>query len=394
MDLLSILCTMGLPCVDESLVNLLEAMRSTPNFFGSTYGIARSVGCCVALGLGSYECWMMMLGRRGIDVMKLLRIIIISFCITFSGSICDSLNSMTRSLEGTSKSAAEGQLRRVAVKEEVVSNLQTKYLEKLRAVQDSIAQVEKIEKLGEDASWYEEMLYSITSLGDTISNFTKRAALAAETKISEWINDVIRFVGMTFFQMVLYGLLVAQSICLAILKTFAPLMFALSLAPPWKSAWSQWMSKYITVGLWGYVGWVVVYYVCEILIYNLSLDEQAYMHLISTTGAIDNSWSQIGALGLQGVGTNCMYVVGLLIGAYVLQMAPEIASWLIPGGVSSGIGQQAGSTVMAGASMAAGGASAVAGAIGSRAQKNLTRDITGPKTLQDKIAEGIKQAQK
>ena len=67
--LLDILCTMGLPSVDDSLQRLLNAMHSFPAELGSTEGIARLVGCGIALGVGSYEAWMMMLGRRGIDVM-------------------------------------------------------------------------------------------------------------------------------------------------------------------------------------------------------------------------------------------------------------------------------------------------------------------------------------
>lgn len=56
--------------------------------------------------------------------------------------------------------------------------------------------------------------------------------MAAETKMSEWINDVIRFVGELIFQMSYYGILVAQRIFMAILMIFCPIMFALSLAPP------------------------------------------------------------------------------------------------------------------------------------------------------------------
>jgi len=37
-----------------------------------------------ALCVGFYERWMMMLGRRGMDVMKLLRIVGISICISRS----------------------------------------------------------------------------------------------------------------------------------------------------------------------------------------------------------------------------------------------------------------------------------------------------------------------
>lgn len=59
-----------------------------------------------------------------------------------------------------------------------------------------------------------------------------------------------------------------------------------------------------------------------------------------------NSWEQIGALGLQGIGSNCMYAMGMLVGAYIIRFVPEVASWLIPGGVSSGTGSVAGSAAM------------------------------------------------
>ena len=95
----------------------------------------------------------------------------------------------------------------------------------------------------------------------TINNYAQRAAVAAETKVSEWINDVIRFVGELIFQMSYYGMLVAQRIFMAIMMIFCPIMFALSLAPPWNSAWSQWMSKFLSLSLWGFVTYMCIYYI-------------------------------------------------------------------------------------------------------------------------------------
>ena len=154
--------------------------------------------------------------------------------------------------------------------------------------------------------------------------------MAAETKVSEWINDVIRFVGELIFQMSYYGMLVAQRIFMAIMMIFCPIMFALSLAPPWNSAWSQWMSKFLSLSLWGFVTYMCIYYIDFILLYNLQQDLVAYDHLLH--GSV-NSWEQIGALGLQGIGSNCMYAMGMLVGAYIIRFVPEVASWLIPGGV-------------------------------------------------------------
>ncbi|ROT12760.1 hypothetical protein EEL50_10875 [Muribaculaceae bacterium Isolate-105 (HZI)] len=377
MTLLSILCTMGLPAIDQSLDKLLVAMEAFPNvaILGDTISFARMLGLLLALCVGSYECWMMMLGRRGMDVMKLLRIIGISMCISSSSWICSALQMPGKSLEATTKSMAMAKNKEVAALELKVAQKQGEYLERLRAVQDSISTAKQVAAIGEDANWWDKLVYNVENLGETINNYAQRAAVAAETKVSEWINDVIRFVGELIFQMSYYGILVAQRIFIAIMIVFCPIMFALSLAPPWNSAWSQWMSKFLSLTLWGFVTYMCLYYIDFILMYNLQEDLVAYNHLLH--GAV-NSWEQIGALGLQGIGSNCMYAMGMLVGAYIIRFVPEVSSWLIPGGVSSGAASPSGSVAM-GAAMMGGSAALkatnvtrnVAGSIGAQAGRNL-----------------------
>ena len=57
-----------------------------------------------------------------------------------------------------------------------------------------------------------------------------------------------------------------------------------------------------------------------------------------------------------------MYAMGMLVGAYVLRFVPEVASWLIPGGISSSAGTASGSMaqtlVFGGASYAMGAGTA------------------------------------
>lgn len=381
MTLLSILCTMGLPSIDDSLDKLLVAMETFPNVavLGDAVSLARIIGLLLALCVGSYECWMMMLGRRGMDVMKLLRIVGISICISCSSYICSALQTPGKGLEATTKAMAKSKNKEVAAFELKVAQKQGQYLERLRAVQDSIATAQQVAAIGEDANWWDKLIYNVENLGNTINNYAQRAAVAAETKVSEWINDVIRFVGELIFQMSYYGILVAQRIFLAIMAIFCPIMFAMSLAPPWNSAWSQWMSKYLSLTLWGFITYMCLYYIDFILLYNLQQDMIAYEHLLN--GSV-NSWSQIGALGLQGIGSNCMYAMGMLVGAYIIRYVPEVASWLITGGVSSGVAgssgafamgaaMTAGSAAVTATSMVAGGAGSVAGTLGAIGENNL-----------------------
>ncbi len=342
MTITDMLLTMGLPAIDESLDKLLMAMESFPKsaILGSAVGYARVIGLCLALCVGSYECWMMMLGRRAVDIIRILRIVGLSVCITSSTWICNALKSPGRALENTTKQMALEKNKEVAALERKVAQKQWDYLDRLREVQDSIATAREVAAIGEDADWWDKLIYHVSHLGTTIGNWLKRAAVAAETKISEWINDVIRFIGELIFQMSYYGMLVAQRIFLTILAVFAPVSFALSIVPPWGNAWSQWISKYLSLTLWGFVIYMCLYYVDFILMYNLEEDITAYDKLM---GGDVNSWSQIGALGMQGIGSNCMYAMGMLVGAYVIRFVPEVASWLIPGGVSSSVGSTSGS---------------------------------------------------
>lgn len=344
MNISGLFLTMGLPAIDQSLEKLLVAMETFPKsaLLGDTVGYARMIGLCLALCVGSYECWMMMLGRRAMDVMKLLRIVGLSLCITYSTWICNQLAAPGRALENTTREMAKSKNREVAALELKVAQKQSDYLKRLRQVQDSIEAAKQVQTIGEDAHWWDKLIYNMENLGSTINNYAQRATVAAETKVSEWINDVIRFIGELIFQMSYYGILVAQRIFMTILVTFAPIMFALSIVPPWHSAWSQWIGKYLSLSLWGFVTYMCLYYIDFILMYNLGQDMEAYGHLLQ--GQV-NSWGQIGALGIQGIGSNCMYAMGMLVGAYVIRFVPEVASWLIPGGVSSSAGSAAGGVV-------------------------------------------------
>ena len=258
-----------------------------------------------------------------------------------------SLKMPGKGLEDVTRQMAQSKNKEVAALELKVAQKQDDYLKRLRQVQE----------IGEDAHWWDKLIYNMENLGTTINNYAQRAAVAAETKVSEWINDVIRFVGELIFQMSYYGMLVAQRIFMTILATFAPIMFALSIVPPWSNAWAQWMGKYLSLSLWGFVVYFCLYYIDFILMYNLMEDIKAYDTLLRDTV---NSWQQIGALGLQGIGSNCMYAMGMLVGAYVLRFVPEVASWLIPGGISSSAGTASGSMaqtlVFGGASYAMGAA--------------------------------------
>lgn len=378
LSFLSTFLSMGIPTIDKSLDELLHVLLNVAQPLPPLHALAKSLGLILALCAVAYECWMMMLGRRVIDVLKLLRIIGLSLVISNIYNITIPINVAIASIFTTpAKHAAQSMTKRVAAKELQVAQLQDKYYERVRALQDSIESAQKIETIGKDANVMTEILYSVTNLGTTIENMTKRAAIVTETKITEWVNLIIRFIGEVIFQVSYYGLLVMQLVFLKLLQMVAPIMFALSITPVFSNAWSQWLSKYISISLWGFVAYVCVYYASGVMLYTIEKDIHAYTVLIGKSNI--GSWESIGTLGMQGIGSTCMYFVGLCVGAVLLKSVPEVCSWLFPGGVSSSTASSAGSTMIGAAGATAGYAAASVPVVGSVMQSG--GQATGSATI-------------
>lgn len=354
------LLTMGLPVIDENLAKLMNEMKNPPTagLFIKMVSVAKTIGISLALCVGSYECWVMMLGRRGMDVIKIARIIGLAMCIGFSSTICDALAVPGNWLEGETQQMAMNKNREVATLERAVATKQQEYIDSIRSQQAKQEEQKAAQDAATEDGLLDKIQHSVENIGISIQNYAKQAAVLVETKISEWANDIIRFIGEIIFQMTYYGMLLGQRIFLSILKLFCPISFALSIVPPWRNAWSQWISKYLTISLWGFVVYLIVYYVDYLIMFYLESDLTAYNKLFHNAA----SWDNIGALGMQAIGTTCMYVVGMLAGAKVLSMVPEVCSWLIPGGVSSGAGS-ASNGVATAAGMA--GVSTVPSAVGA-----------------------------
>ena len=381
-----IFLTMGLPTLDPVMTSVLDYIHQHALFLGSWGGFAKSLGLILAMCVTSYECWMMMLGRRGIDVMKLFRIVGISLCIVSANAIADAVaapgEQMGRVMKAQAtrshqridalevmKAQATRSHQRIDALEKHEAKLQSQYLDKLRAHNDSLDRKRRAEaKLSEDSHWWEEVAYAVKNMDNAVEEWAKEAAVIAETKTAETINMLIRYIGEIIYQVIYFGMLLGQAFMMNVLKIFCPVAFALSIVPPWASAWSQWISKYVSLSLWAPLIYMCSIYADMILKYTILQDTTAYTTLL---GSASYSWGEIGGLGMQGIGSTCMYVVGLLVGAMLIKFVPELASWIVPGGASSSIGSAVSSMTTAGAAAVGGAAGGFAGSSISVTRKTL-----------------------
>ena len=184
-----IFLTMGLPTLDPVMTSVLDYIHQHALFLGSWGGFSKSLGLILAMCVTSYECWMMMLGRRGIDVMKLFRIVGISLCIVSANAIADAVAVPGEQMGRVMKAQATRSHQRIDALEKHEAKLQSQYLDKLRAHNDSLDRKRRAEaKLSEDSHWWEEVAYAVKNMDNAVEQWAKEAAVIAETKTAETIN--------------------------------------------------------------------------------------------------------------------------------------------------------------------------------------------------------------
>ena len=161
----SLFLTMGMPTLDPVMTSVLDYIHQHALFLGSWGGFAKALGLILAMCVTSYECWMMMLGRRGIDVMKLLRIAGIALCIVWANNIADAVAAPGEQMGRVMKAQATISHKRIDALEKHEAKLQSQYLDKLRAHNDSLDRKRRAEaKLSEDSHWWEEVAYAVKNM--------------------------------------------------------------------------------------------------------------------------------------------------------------------------------------------------------------------------------------
>lgn len=330
----------GFGTIDSYLYDLIKQTKNfASNIDWNFVGVAKAIGGAACLIVVAMECYMMMMGKRAIDVLKLLRIIGISIAISFSGTITQALDAIGTKLAEATESKAMAAY-------EHLKNAESEAL--AESTRFGVSNIENGQKLEQQKKAKEEDLKTGSaaqeesgfwdSVGDAVNsvvNLGSQVIVSVLQVVVQMINTILRWISILLFQVFYYGLLVGNVCFLSILAAWAPVSFALSLIPAYKSAWVQWLSKYLSVAMWPFVANWVVAFSFSIFEYGVTRSKMIFQQLNNSANAGESIANLLYSIDGQ-IAAIVIYILGVLIGAYLLSMVPEVASWLIPGGTSSG----------------------------------------------------------
>lgn len=292
--------------------------------------LARNVATLLVLLVIAREAFNLMTGNKQFDLLWWLRPMVMVIIIS-SWTAYPSLPSFISITFGRFERSAE---RRFTSQLTILDVLKKKKSEALDAKHKELlerrAEAEAAKK-GEEGNaeegislnpseWMQSIKQGFEDAKEQFKNHLKLLVL----DISNFLDKILEFIGNFIWRVALYSTLMIKEISLAFLFIFGPLSFALSVYDPWRDAWAQWVTRYISFQFYGFVAYHIMTASLMIISYGVQND----IKVLSQPGFPE------------AFSFSAMYTLfGYLVGAFALKIVPEVVSWVVPTNTSQAASQ-------------------------------------------------------
>ena len=326
--------------IDNTMLFLIEGLGNTiSELFGSFIGISTVIAGTFALIFLGIESYKMMMGEKELEVNTILRPFLIGLVIMlwvpFLGIIDAPCNALTQAgkeiFENQMQTVNQLQRTRAAVADSITMKIVKQAAESEEA--EALTTDEEVHRLG----------IRLDGIVDKIQDM----GIYVVGKIRQLIFNVYETVLITIWQAIVYLIMFLGMIFFkAVLAIVGPLAFAFSLLPSWRDAWSSWVSKYISVSLYGFIAYIDLAVSMAIIQYGMEDD----LDVLTQANLEDEAFTLFTCFA-SGFHNN--FIPALIVSAISLLMVPKVAEWIIPSSGTSAAASGAKRNVAAAAATAA-----------------------------------------
>lgn len=325
--------------IDDRVIRLFEqlysAMLKDASFFVADAQILAALFTFLYMGILGYG---MLSGDKKLEIMPILRPFAIGLVIIFWIPFLSVINAPLSGIENKARNKF------------ILQNTEIQIIaEKRYALMDSVAHAMadvKVE-LDEGGEEVEDSWYSgITDIGSGFFKDAKSLYFRIQNQIRFMLKDTIEFICLSIFQIAVYGVLFIKTIFLFILAVLGPFSFAFSILPGYRDAYISWISRYISVYLYGTITYLVIWMSLNFVKFSMNFEIEFFTQLLNPQNGTREAALMLYMTSSTGADVT-MYLVALIVGAMCILAVPVIATWIIPtSGAGQAIGKMAGAAKM------------------------------------------------
>lgn len=326
--------------IDNSWLYLIEGLGNTiSQLFGSFIGISTVIAGTFALIFLGIESYKMMMGETELKVNTILRPFLIGLVIMlwvpFLGVIDAPCNALTQAgkeiFENQIQTVNQLQRTRAAVADSIT----------MKIVKQS-AETEEAEALTTD-----QEIHRLGIRLDGIVDKIQTLGIYVVGKIRQVLFNVFETIMMMVWQSIVYLIMFLGMIFFkAILAIVGPLAFAFSLLPSWRDAWSAWVSKYISVSLYGFIAYIDLAVSMAIIQYGIEDD----IDVLTQANLEDEAFTLLTCFS-SGFHNN--FIPALMVSSISFLLIPKVAEWIVPSSGTSAAASSSKRNVVGGIKAAA-----------------------------------------
>ena len=321
--------------LDRELMRMIEGItQNVSELFGSFIGIATILAGMFALIYLGIESYKMMLGEKQIEASTLLRPFMIGFVIMlwpqFISLIdvpCDALTDAAKEMfENRIGEIDDAQRNRASIQDSITMQIVENSINASQA--NEISTDEEIHRMG---IRLDGLIKAVAGLQTYIVG-----------KIRQIAFNILESVIIMLWKAAVYLILFLRLMFKSVLAIVGPISFAFSLLPSWRDAWSSWVSRYITVNLYGFLAYIELALSTAIIQYSIEDD----IDVLQSVNADEDAFA---LFTIFQSGYHNGLLPALVVSAIGLLLVPKVAEWIIPSSGTSGAASSAKRNVIGGA---------------------------------------------
>jgi hypothetical protein len=341
--------TLGLDFVNEHMIELANYLKTFwSNQGNSLVQTGMSIGALFSVFVAAIEIYKVMAAQEGhINVLAIMRPVAFAFAMSQWTVLVNVIYWPGEQVEAYLREKFEEQkveivdLRKKRV--ELSMNIRQAIMEKKAAADEAERQ------MNGDRSWLTTAWDFLTDAGSEIKGVLLSVLATLQSYWTNLVEECIQWLGELVWQLAICYIFLIRACYAAVLVMFGPLWMGASVLPAWKDAWSQWVSKMITVSMYGGIAYLVLAFSCQLIKYGIEYDNKILQQMVDDSTLIVAHFNSVGV-------STIWNTIAMLTGALALFQVPEMASLCWPGGgMMHGAGQFiSGMTKMPGSAAAAG----------------------------------------
>lgn len=310
--------------IDSELMNLIDGIAAAIHpMLGSFTGIARTIAGILTLIYFGSEAYKIMVGDKNFEIMPLLRPFGILLLIMFWGSFLSGLDAPLNAIHNSGKQMFTNQMTRIDALNKARTAVQDSIMDNITRKQEEI----RMAQSREDMSWWDRIGADLSAVRDRINGL----GMMLIGKIRHAVFNFVESLTLMLWQAMVYLMLFLRLIFKGVLGIIGPLSLALSILPMFKGTFSRWVSKYITVNLYGCITYIMLSLASAIIQYAIRTDLQ----VLRQANADD------AALAMQTVYNSGLingFLPAILMSIFALSQVPKLADWVVESGAPAAVG--------------------------------------------------------